>query len=77
MILSIVLFYMPYTSKSVKITYMPLAEELAKRGHQVKKLILESSKLFKQFMFDQVTVITPFKSPKEVKNLREIIVEVR
>ncbi len=29
------LFYMPLISKSMKITFMPLAEELASRGHQV------------------------------------------
>jgi len=29
------LFYMPLTSKSMKITYMPLAETMAERGHQV------------------------------------------
>ena len=29
------LFYMAFASKSVKITFMPLAEELSKRGHDV------------------------------------------
>ena len=30
-----VLFYVPFGSKSMKITYMPLAEEMAKKGHEV------------------------------------------
>ena len=30
-----VLLYMPCTSKSMKITYMPVAEAMAERGHQV------------------------------------------
>ncbi len=30
-----ILFYMPLVSKSMKITFMPLAEELARRGHEV------------------------------------------
>ncbi len=34
-----ILFYMPLTSKSMKITFMPLAESLAERGHQVVVLM--------------------------------------
>jgi hypothetical protein len=30
-----VLFYMPFISESVKITFMPVAKELASRGHSV------------------------------------------
>ena len=30
-----VLFYIPFCSKSVKITFMPLAEEMAAKGHEV------------------------------------------
>ena len=30
-----VLFYMPFISESVKITFMPVAKELAARGHAV------------------------------------------
>ena len=30
-----VLFYIPFCSKSVKITFMPLAEEMASKGHEV------------------------------------------
>ena len=30
-----ILFYIPFCSKSVKITFMPLAEEMAERGHEV------------------------------------------
>ncbi len=30
-----ILFYMPLISKSMKITFMPLAEKLAQRGHEV------------------------------------------
>ncbi len=30
-----VLFYMPFISESVKITFMPVAKELSSRGHSV------------------------------------------
>ena len=30
-----ILFWMPVGSKSMKITYMPMLEELAKRGHEI------------------------------------------
>jgi hypothetical protein len=30
-----ILFYFPIITKSAKITFMPVAEEMAKRGHQV------------------------------------------
>ena len=30
-----VLFFIPFMSKSVKITFMPLAEEMAAKGHEV------------------------------------------
>ena len=30
-----VLFFIPFMSKSVKITFMPLAEEMASKGHEV------------------------------------------
>ena len=30
-----ILFYMPMTTKSVKITFTPLAEALAERGHEI------------------------------------------
>ncbi len=42
-----------FSSKSHKITYMRLIEELASRGHQI-------------------TVVTPIKGDKEIKNIREI-----
>ena len=29
------MFWMPVGSKSMKITYMPMLEELAKRGHEI------------------------------------------
>ena len=32
------LFYMPYVTRSMKITFMPLVNELANRGHQVHVL---------------------------------------
>jgi len=39
-----ILFYMPMTSKSMKITYIPLAEALAERGHEVTVLMPFSHK---------------------------------
>ena len=30
-----ILLYMPFVSKSMKITFMPIAEEMATRGHEV------------------------------------------
>ena len=30
-----VFFYMPVVSKSIRITFMPVATEMAKRGHEV------------------------------------------
>ena len=30
-----IMFWMPVGSKSMKITYMPMLEELAKRGHEI------------------------------------------
>ncbi|TRY78677.1 hypothetical protein TCAL_13198 [Tigriopus californicus] len=33
------LFYMPFVTKSIMITFMPVAEELGKRGHQVSVVI--------------------------------------
>ena len=30
-----ILFWMPVGSKSMRITYMPMLEELAKRGHEI------------------------------------------
>ena len=30
------LFYMAFVSKSMKITFMPIVEELAARGHEVR-----------------------------------------
>ena len=30
-----ILFYMPFVSKSIKITFIPVAEEMSKRGHEV------------------------------------------
>ena len=32
-----ILFFFPIITKSAKITFMPVAEEMAKRGHQVIK----------------------------------------
>lgn len=42
-----------FSSKSHKLTYMPLIEELGKRGHNI-------------------TIISPIKASKELKNVREI-----
>ena len=39
-----VLFYIPFCSKSVKITFMPLAEEMAARGHEVVVVMPYASK---------------------------------
>lgn len=33
------LFYMPFVTKSMMITFMPVAEELGKRGHKVSVVI--------------------------------------
>ncbi|CAL8089902.1 unnamed protein product [Orchesella dallaii] len=43
-----------FSSKSHKLTYMPLIEELGKRGHDV-------------------TVLTPIKPTKQMKNVKEIL----
>jgi hypothetical protein len=34
-----VLFWMPFVFKSATLNYMPLAEELANRGHEVSKCL--------------------------------------
>ena len=39
-----ILFYMPFVSKSVKITFMPVAEEMASRGHEVAVLMQHGTK---------------------------------
>ena len=39
-----ILFYMPFVSKSMKITYMPVAEEMAARGHEVVVLMQHPTK---------------------------------
>ncbi len=33
-----IMFWMPFTFKSAMVAYMPLVEELAKRGHEVNSL---------------------------------------
>ncbi len=38
-----VLFFFPMITKSAKITFMPVAEEMAKRGHQVMEQSLMTS----------------------------------
>ena len=39
-----ILFYMPFVAKSVTITFMPLAEELSRRGHDVTVIVPRKSK---------------------------------
>ena len=51
-----ILFLSPVSTKSHKIGFMPIAEALAERGHQV-------------------TVVSPVKPLKQIKNLREIVIE--
>ena len=39
-----ILFYMPFVSKSIKITFMPVAEEMASRGHEVAVVMQHPTK---------------------------------
>ena len=39
-----IFFFMPFVSKSIKITFMPLAEEMAARGHEVVVLMPHPTK---------------------------------
>ncbi len=54
-----ILFYMPLVSKSMKITFMPLAEELASRGHEVVVVMPHEAKS-KYDKLDILTINSPF-----------------
>lgn len=57
------LFYLPFSSKSIKIGFMPMAKELIKRGHTVtmicphpeKKVIPGLTELINDSGFDSVS----------------------
>ncbi len=55
-----ILFYMPLTSRSMKITFMPLAESLADRGHEVVVIMPHQAKAKRNL--DVITVDSPFES---------------
>ncbi len=52
------LFYMPLISKSMKITFMPLAGELASRGHQVVVVMPYESKASEGL--EVITIHSPY-----------------
>ncbi len=54
-----ILFYMPLTSRSMKITFLPLAEALAERGHEVVVLMPHPSK--ERANLKVITVDSPFE----------------
>ena len=63
-----ILFYMPFISESVKITFMPVAVELASRGHSVTIVTPYPDKMLDNSNIRQIS----FDSEFMVDKIREI-----
>ena len=75
-----ILFFMPWVPKSGRITWMPIAEKLAARNHNVHYKFLHFKKFritdsYFYFLNKQVTIISPYPSGKNVSNIEDIGVQ--